>query len=75
MKCPKCDITLPEDIEVCPLCHTPLGGAIKETEEKPAEVKRAPSQDTGRFTAIDPTKDSYDFDIQYTLTFKYGAWL
>ena len=33
MKCPKCDITLPEDIEVCPLCHTPLGGAIKETEE------------------------------------------
>ncbi len=70
MKCPKCDITLPEDIEVCPLCHTPLGGAIKETEEKPAEVKRTPSQDTGRFTAIDPTKDSYDFDIQYTLTFK-----
>lgn len=70
MKCPKCDITLPENTEVCPLCHTPVkpGVKVNDAEEK---VSRQPSsQDTGRFSAIDPSKDTYDFDLQYTLTFK-----
>ena len=61
MKCPKCDITLPDNTEVCPLCHTPVKAGL---EEKPVP------QNTGRFSAIDPSKDTYDFDLQYTLTFK-----
>lgn len=65
MKCPKCDITLPETAEVCPLCHTPVkAGAEKE------KTNRDSSQETRRFAAIDPSKDTYDFDLQYTLTFK-----
>lgn len=61
MKCPKCDITLPDNTEVCPLCHAPVRAGAEE---------RAVPQDTGRFSAIDPSKDTYDFDLQYTLTFK-----
>lgn len=63
MKCPKCDITLPENTEVCPLCHTPVKPGLEKT-------KAGSGQETRRFAAIDPSKDSYDFDLQYTLTFK-----
>ena len=65
MKCPKCDITLPDNTEVCPMCHTPVKAGLDSNE-----AKRTGSQDTGRFSAIDPSKDTYDFDLQYTLTFK-----
>ncbi len=65
MKCPKCDITLPETAQVCPLCHTPVKPGL-DTGSKNRDV----SQETRRFAAIDPSKDTYDFDLQYTLTFK-----
>ncbi len=65
MKCPKCDITLPNDTDVCPVCQTPITEA-----DRAGNVEEVVPQDTGRFTAIDPSKDSYDFDVQYTLTFK-----
>lgn len=63
MKCPKCDITLPDNTKVCPHCHTPITAEERKTDKPSA-------QDTGRFSAIDPSKDTYDFDLQYTLTFK-----
>ncbi|MBR5152379.1 MAG: hypothetical protein IKW60_02505 [Clostridia bacterium] len=62
MKCPKCDITLPENTEVCPLCHAPVKPGFSKSQTN--------NQETRRFSAIDPSKDSYDFDLQYTLTFK-----
>ena len=58
MKCPKCNKTIPDNSSLCPFC-----------QERFVAERRA-SQDTGRFSAIDPSKDSYDFDLQYTLTFK-----
>ncbi len=63
MKCPKCDITLPENTEVCPLCHAPVKPGLGKSQSQN-------NQETRRFSAIDPSKDSYDFDLQYTLTFK-----
>ncbi len=63
MKCPKCDMNLPENTEVCPLCHAPVKPGLEPDREKG-------KQETSRFSAIDPNKDSYDFDLQYTLTFK-----
>ena len=69
MKCPKCDITLPDNTEVCPLCHTPVKPGL-EKDAKTGEQIRSSGQDTRRFAAIDPSKDTYDFDLQYTLTFK-----
>jgi len=63
MKCPKCDITLPENTEVCPLCHAPVKPGLGKNQVQN-------NQETRRFSAIDPSKDSYDFDLQYTLTFK-----
>lgn len=65
MKCPKCDITLPETAQVCPLCHMP----VKPGLDKDAKSRSA-GQETRRFAAVDPSKDTYDFDLQYTLTFK-----
>lgn len=76
MKCPKCGINLLDHIDVCPFCKTPIP---KEAEPAEAEVKEEkiaseqPSpqtQNTGRYSAIDPSRDSYDFDLQYTLTFR-----
>ncbi len=61
MKCPKCNRTIPDDMRVCPFC---------QTEDTGRGVSGFENQDTGRFSAIDPTKDSYDFDLQYTLTFR-----
>lgn len=63
MKCPKCGVNLLEHVEVCPFCKAPIS---KES----AENVDATSQHTGRFAAVDPTRDSYDFDLQYTLTFR-----
>lgn len=60
MKCPKCGLTLSDNATYCPICDAPATGTAQESFP----------QDTGRFSAIDPTKDSYDFDLQYTLTFK-----
>lgn len=62
MKCPKCQQNIPDHSSVCPICQAKLdirkdGGAYS-------------MQDTGRFSTVDPSKDSYDFDLQYTLTFK-----
>lgn len=58
MKCPKCQRIVPAGATLCPTCKADLSvhGGIK--------------QETGRFSAVDPNKDSYDFDLQYTLTFK-----
>lgn len=58
MKCPKCQRIIPDGTTLCPTCKADLSvhGGIK--------------QETGRFSAVDPNKDSYDFDLQYTLTFK-----
>ena len=73
MKCPKCGINLLEHVDVCPFCKTPIPKEAEkaEPEEKqtPASVSK-PSQNTGRYSAIDPSRDSYDFDLQYTLTFR-----
>ncbi len=65
MKCPKCDNVLPDGAKKCPVCHTQI--QTKASEESFTEPA---GQDTRRFAAIDPNKDSYDFDLQYTLTFK-----
>lgn len=68
MKCPKCGINLLEHIEVCPFCKTPVP---KEAPSSDEHAKSDPvSTNTGRFAAVDPAKDSYDFDLQYTLTFR-----
>ena len=58
MKCPKCQRIVPDGTTLCPTCKADLSvhGGIR--------------QETGRFSAVDPNKDSYDFDLQYTLTFK-----
>ncbi len=65
MKCPKCGVNLLEHIEVCPFCKTPVSVA-------PGEVKKSTfvKPETGKFASVDPKKDSYDFDLQYTLTFR-----
>ncbi len=68
MKCPKCGINLLEHIDVCPFCKTPVPKeAPRKTEPK---ASAAPGQNTGRYATVDPAKDSYDFDLQYTLTFR-----
>lgn len=59
MKCPKCNKMIPDNSNVCPFCQERLGASAHFN-----------SQDTGRFSSVDPSKDSYDFDLQYTLTFK-----
>lgn len=69
MKCPKCDITLPENTEVCPLCHTPVKPGLEKSVRQ-GRNQGGSNQETRRFAAIDPSKDTYDFDLQYTLTFK-----
>ncbi len=58
MKCPKCQQNIPDNMETCPLCQADL------------KERNFIQQETGRFSAVDPSKDSYDFDLQYTLTFK-----
>lgn len=65
MKCPKCGINLLEHVGVCPFCKT----KVSNESEAPVSAE-AESTNTGRFSAIDPAKDSYDFDLQYTLTFR-----
>lgn len=66
MKCPKCGINLLEHVDTCPFCKTHI-----ENNNGTDEAKAyAPENNTGRFSAIDPAKDSYDFDLQYTLTFR-----
>ncbi len=60
MKCPKCGLTLSDSATSCPICDVSVSDVSQESFP----------QDTGRFSAIDPSKDSYDFDLQYTLTFK-----
>lgn len=67
MKCPKCGINLLEHVETCPFCKTPISANVSETQNK---NNNSPTQSTGRFSAVDPKRDSYDFDLQYTLTFK-----
>ncbi len=58
MKCPKCQQNIPDHMAKCPLCQADL------------TQRGWTGQETGRFSAVDPSKDSYDFDLQYTLTFK-----
>ncbi len=58
MKCPKCLKNIPDNSATCPECHADL------------TAQDFISQETGRFAAVDPSKESYDFDLQYTLTFK-----
>lgn len=73
MKCPKCGINLLDHIDVCPFCKTPIPKDVP-ADEPDAKVEpsaeTATGQNTGRFSAIDTSKDSYDFDLQYTLTFR-----
>lgn len=68
MKCPKCGINLLEHISICPFCKTPV--PKEEPKQSSPRVSAAAGQNTGRFATVDPAKDSYDFDLQYTLTFK-----
>ncbi len=73
MKCPKCGINLLEHVDVCPFCktHIPKEAEKAEPQEKQSSASVSkPSQNTGRYSAIDPSRDSYDFDLQYTLTFR-----
>ncbi len=58
MKCPKCQQNIPDNMASCPICQADL------------TARNFSGQETGRFSAVDPSKDSYDFDLQYTLTFK-----
>ncbi len=58
MKCPKCQQNIPDNMAKCPICQADLS------------ARNFTGQETGRFAAVDPSKDSYDFDLQYTLTFK-----
>ncbi len=67
MKCPKCGINLLEHVETCPFCKTPISANVTETQN---QNNNSPKQNTGRFSAVDPKRESYDFDLQYTLTFK-----
>ncbi len=62
MKCPKCHQNIPENAAICPLCRAEIPFR--------KDARDFSNQDTGRFSAVDPSKDSYDFDLQYTLTFK-----
>ncbi len=65
MKCPKCGINLLEHVQTCPFCKTPISNSVAE------EVNHNPAlENTGRFASVDPARDSYDFDLQYTLTFR-----
>ncbi len=66
MKCPKCGINLLDHISVCPFCKT----SIPKREEEKASADKTTGQNTGRFASVDPGKESYDFDLQYTLTFR-----
>lgn len=78
MKCPKCGINLLEHVDVCPFCKTPIPKDIPEEQHSDAKAavtddrnsKSVSAQNTGRYSSIDPSKDSYDFDLQYTLTFR-----
>ena len=67
MQCPKCHKTISDHETVCPFCKAVFA---EEAENGAGKGQDVTSQDTGRFSAIDPDKDSYDFDLQYTLTFK-----
>lgn len=69
MKCPKCGINLLDHINVCPFCKT----SIPKEEVQAVETSKndnAQVQNTGRFASVDPSRESYDFDLQYTLTFR-----
>lgn len=73
MKCPKCGINLLDHIDVCPFCKTPIPKDVSSDEAvigQEAAPDTSIGQNTGRFSAIDTSKDSYDFDLQYTLTFR-----
>ncbi len=70
MKCPKCQKNISDKETVCPFCQTPVAENLGGGEGNKAEKQDFTNQDTRRFSAIDPDKDSYDFDLQYTLTFK-----
>ncbi len=61
MKCPKCGVNLLDHVEICPFCKTPVSKDGR---------RDSVSQNTGRFSSVDPSRDSYDFDLQYTLTFR-----
>ena len=50
MKCPKCLKNIPDNSATCPECHADL------------TAQDFISQETGRFAAVDPSKESYDFD-------------
>lgn len=68
MKCPKCGISLLENVDMCPFCKTPLkkgedGQFYEDTDRIVREAR-------GKYSTLDPNNDSYDFDLQYTLTFK-----
>ena len=71
MKCQKCGINLLEHVSVCPFCKTPV---VKGSEAQQETPEQAPvsynTGNTGKFSSVDPSRDSYDFDLQYTLTFR-----
>ena len=69
MKCPKCGVSLLDHVDVCPFCKTPIDKTVDDKMTDNTE-KPVVSQNTGRYSAIDPSRDSYDFDLQYTLTFR-----
>ncbi len=60
MKCPKCGVELDSKTTICPFCKTELDNKDEFTR----------MQNEGVYSKLDPNKESYDFDIQYTLTFK-----
>lgn len=68
MKCPRCGLTLPDNTDICPLCEISVTDGSSVNRKK--NVTNNFSQDTSRFSSIDPNKESYDFDLQYNLIFK-----
>lgn len=69
MKCPKCGINLLEHVDVCPFCKTPIP---KESIGVGEDVQEAVSSNsnTDGYSETGSVGDSYDFDLQYTLTFR-----
>ena len=68
MKCPICDIELGNHTDLCPFCRTPL--KLGEDGKLYEDLDRAKEGYQGKYAKLDPNKETYDFDLQYTLTFK-----
>lgn len=71
--CPFCKTPIPKGGEAEVIETTDVEAKtseVKASESKQNDSDNSYGQNTGRYASIDPSKDSYDFDLQYTLTFR-----